>query len=131
MISSRFCAWLAPCCSGVSRSEMVRIEPARQRLFIRTTPVALALVVSAASSFAQEPQVGPPPSAAVDSSETGRGAPLRPEPQGGKPKPVATDEQMRHKYLWSTLGFDGALGATLTSGFDQWKGSPPEWGTGA
>ena len=43
------------------------------------------------------------------------------------PKPVATDHQMLHKYVWSTLGFDGALSATLSSALDQWKGSPPEW----
>jgi len=42
-------------------------------------------------------------------------------------KPVATDHQMLHKYVWSTLGFDGALSATVGSGLDQWKGSPPEW----
>jgi len=44
-----------------------------------------------------------------------------------EPKPVATDHQMLHKYVWSTLGFDGALSATLSSALDQWKGSPPEW----
>ena len=44
-----------------------------------------------------------------------------------EPKPVATDHQMLHKYVWSTLGFDGALSATLGSALDQWKGSPPEW----
>ena len=44
-----------------------------------------------------------------------------------EPKPVATDHQMLHKYVWSTLGFDGALSATLGSGLDQWRGSPPEW----
>ena len=43
------------------------------------------------------------------------------------PKPVATDNQMLHKYVWSTIGLDGALSATLASGLDQWKRSPPEW----
>jgi hypothetical protein len=47
------------------------------------------------------------------------------------PKPVATDNQMLHKYVWSTLGFDGAISATVSSGLDQWKQSPPEWGDGA
>jgi hypothetical protein len=46
---------------------------------------------------------------------------------GPTPKPVATDNQMLHKYVWSTIGFDGALSATLFSGLDQWRGSPPEW----
>jgi len=49
------------------------------------------------------------------------------------PKPVATDNQMLHKYVWSTIGFDGALSATLSSTLDQWQNSPPQWeqhGTG-
>ena len=41
--------------------------------------------------------------------------------------PVATKRQMLHKYVWSTLGVDGAIHATLTSGLDQWRESPPEW----
>ena len=44
------------------------------------------------------------------------------------PKAVATDNEMLHKYVWSTLGLDGAAGATLSSGLDQWQTSPPEWG---
>jgi hypothetical protein len=46
------------------------------------------------------------------------------------PKPVATDNEMLHKYVWSTIGFDGALSATLSSGLDQVQTSPPEWGAG-
>jgi hypothetical protein len=41
---------------------------------------------------------------------------------------VATDNQMLHKYVWSTLGLEGAVAATRSSGLDHWKGSPPEWG---
>lgn len=41
--------------------------------------------------------------------------------------PVATKRQLLHKYVWSTLGVDGAIHATLTSGLDQWRESPPEW----
>ena len=52
---------------------------------------------------------------------------LAQEPPIPEVKPVATDHQMLHKYVWSTLGFDGALSATLGSALDQWKGSPPEW----
>ncbi len=44
------------------------------------------------------------------------------------PKPVATDDQMLHKYVWSTLGFDGALSATMSAAFDQARASPTEWG---
>ena len=29
--------------------------------------------------------------------------------------------------MWSTLGFDGVLSATLSSALDQWHESPPEW----
>jgi hypothetical protein len=46
---------------------------------------------------------------------------------GGGTKPVATDDQMLHKYVWSTIGLDGAIAATLSAGFDQWRESPPEW----
>jgi hypothetical protein len=49
------------------------------------------------------------------------------EPPVVPPKPVATDNQMLHKYVWSTIGRDGAFSATLASGLDQWKRSPPEW----
>ena len=67
-----------------------------------TAWVVLALLVGAVPCFAQDAPV-------VD------------------PKPVATDHEMLHKYVWSTLGLDGAIGATLSSGLDQWKESPPEW----
>jgi hypothetical protein len=43
------------------------------------------------------------------------------------PKPVANDHQLLHKYVWSTLGLEGALQATLASGLDQWHENPPEW----
>jgi hypothetical protein len=68
--------------------------------------VALVLLAGAVPSFAQDSPVA-------------------------VPKPVATDSQMLHKYVWSTLGLDGAIHATLFSGLDQWRDSPREWGTGA
>jgi hypothetical protein len=43
--------------------------------------------------------------------------------------PVATKRQLLQKYVWSTLGTDGAIHATITSGIDQWRISPPEWGS--
>jgi hypothetical protein len=43
--------------------------------------------------------------------------------------PVATDNQLLHKYVWSTLGLDGVVSATIGSGIDQWRESPPEWGS--
>ena len=68
----------------------------------------VAVACTAVPCFAQEPPVPE----------------VKPIPET---KPVATDHQMLHKYVWSTLGFDGALSATLGSGLDQWKRSPPEW----
>ena len=46
-------------------------------------------------------------------------------------KPVATEHQLLHKYVWSTLGWEGALNATLGSSLDQIRQSPTEWGDGA
>jgi hypothetical protein len=43
--------------------------------------------------------------------------------------PVATKRQLLQKYVWSTLGIDGVIHATITSGLDQWRKSPPEWGS--
>jgi hypothetical protein len=76
----------------------------RWQQFLIGAASAAALLVFAASGLAQDTPVG-----------------------GPTPKPVATDNQMLHKYVWSTVGFDGALSATLFSGLDQWKASPPEW----
>jgi hypothetical protein len=68
--------------------------------------VALALLVGAVPCFAQDsPVVGP--------------------------KPVASGHELLHKYVWSTLGLEGAIHATLASGLDQWRDAPPEWEAGA
>ena len=47
------------------------------------------------------------------------------------PKPVASDQQLLRKYVWSTLGFEGAIHATLASGLEQWRDAPPVWGDSA
>ena len=73
---------------------------------------ALALLVNAVPCFAQDPPAVPPP-IALDSA------------------PVANDQQLLDKYVWTRLGLEGALLATLSSGLDQWRASPPEWGGGA
>jgi len=44
--------------------------------------------------------------------------------------PVASDHDLFHKYVWSTLVFEGAIHATLASGFDQWSDAPHDWGVG-
>jgi hypothetical protein len=73
---------------------------------MRAAYVVLALLVGAAPCFAQESPV-------VD------------------PTPVASDHELLHKYVWATLGIEGALHATLASGFEKWGNSPPgDWGTG-
>ncbi len=53
-----------------------------------------------------------------------------PKPQVAPPvpKPVASDNQMLHKYVWSTIGTDGMISASLSAGFDQVRSSPTEWG---
>jgi hypothetical protein len=81
---------------------MIGIERKRQRLRVRAACVGLALLASAVPCFAQDSPVV-------------------------APKPVASDHQMLHKYVWSTLGLDGAIHATLASSVDQWQASPPEW----
>ena len=45
-------------------------------------------------------------------------------------KPVATDGELREKYVWSALGLSGAIGATAQASLAQWYHSPEEW-TGA
>src|SRR6266487_5677751 len=47
-----------------------------------------------------------------------------------RPSPVLNDEGLLQKYVWSTLGAEGALHATLWSSFEQWRGAPPEWNKG-
>jgi hypothetical protein len=45
------------------------------------------------------------------------------------PPPVLNDEQLLSKYVWSTLGADGIVHATLVSGYDQWRANPEDWGS--
>jgi hypothetical protein len=47
------------------------------------------------------------------------------------PPPVLNDDGLLRKYVWSTLGTEGALHATLWSAFEQWRGAPPEWSADA
>jgi len=45
-------------------------------------------------------------------------------------KPVANNHQLLRKYVWSPLGAEGAINATLASSIEQWRDAPPEWGDG-
>ena len=65
------------------------------------------------------------PCAAQDAADTA------PAPLVVESKPVATNRTLLHKYIYATLGVDGVIHATLTSGLAQWKHSPPEWGLDA
>ena len=69
------------------------------------TAVLLTLVAGAAPCFAQELPAVPPDA----------------------PKPILNDHELLHKYVWSTLGLEGAMYATLASGLDQWHESPRQW----
>lgn len=77
----------------------------------------LVVLVGAVPCFAQDPPV------------------VGPMPDVGPmlivgPTPVASDHDLLRKYVWSTIGLDGAIHATWASGLDQWRESPPEWGAG-
>jgi hypothetical protein len=74
----------------------------------------VALLAGAVPSLAQDPPVAEP------TQDVG------PMPVGGS-EPVANNHEMRQKYIYSTLGLEGALSATFGSGLDQWQGKPPEW----
>lgn len=99
---------------------MIRMAPLTRirRPFAGAAWVVVALLAGAVPGLAQDPPVVEP------TQEVG------PTPVGGS-KPVANNAEMRQKYIWSTLGIEGALSATLDSGLDQWQGKPPEWGMDA
>jgi hypothetical protein len=52
------------------------------------------------------------------------------EPSPPVPPPVLSDQQLLRKYVWSTLGPPGVIGAAFVGGFEQWQGHPAEWGGG-
>lgn len=108
---------------------MTKIESTRHRLPIRPAEVLLALLVGAVPCFAQDSPLVPLPLAA-DSGALTRGSPEREAREGGAQTPVASDHEMLRTYVRSTFGLKGALHATLVSSLDQWRESPPEWGTG-
>src|SRR3989304_2688636 len=109
---------------------MIRIAPTPHRLLVRAVWLVPVLLVGAVPCVAQDSPVIPPP-LAVDSGELRRGSPKLEEREGGDLKPVATDHQMLHKYVWSTLGLEGAIHATLANGLSPGKENPPEGGLGA
>jgi hypothetical protein len=96
---------------------------------------AVLVLAGAVSGFAQEPQVAVPallvpPLAAPPVVPPPLVPPLSGDPRLAPGRRVATGHEMLHKYVWSTLGLDGAIHATLMSGLAQWRERPPEWGTG-
>jgi hypothetical protein len=82
----------------------------------------------AANGSAEAPQQQPakvPGLPLVDIHIVGDGSETEPPP------PVLDNHDLRRKYVWSTLGLEGMLGATFAASFDQWQASPPEWNTRA
>lgn len=58
------------------------------------------------------------------------GAPLSASAQDTappKPAPVLTDDQMFHKYVVSTVGPPGLIGAAAAAGYEQYENYPAEW----
>ena len=51
-------------------------------------------------------------------------------PASSAPPPVLNDGQLLQKYVWSTLGPQGAVGAAFVGGVEEWRRYPPEWGHG-
>ena len=43
-----------------------------------------------------------------------------------EPRPLNNDELLK-KYVWDAIGPSGAIHATLSSAFDQWRNSPETW----
>lgn len=44
-----------------------------------------------------------------------------------RPAPVLTDDQMFHKYVVSTVGPPGLIGAAAAAGYEQYQNYPKEW----
>lgn len=82
----------------------------------RTVWLVLALLMGAVPCFAQD-SIAP----LLKELEALIAPPLA--------KPVASSHEMLHKYVWATLGLEGAIVATVGSSLDQWQASPPEWET--
>jgi hypothetical protein len=47
-----------------------------------------------------------------------------------KPVPVLNDDQLFHKYVVSTVGPSGLIGAAAAAGWEQYQNYPDEWGRG-
>jgi hypothetical protein len=75
------------------------------RLPRATTCVFLAVIAGAVPCFAQDDRPAPP-------------------------QPILNNDQLLRKYVIATFGNEGAIGAAIAGGVEQWRGSPPEWGTG-
>jgi len=45
-----------------------------------------------------------------------------------KPAPVLNDDQLFHKYVVSTVGPAGLIGAAAAAGWEQYQNYPDEWG---
>ena len=83
-----------------------------------------------ACSIAASPP--PPGGLTIQAMDFARNAPQSAATNdASREKPILSDRELRKKYVWATLGLEGAIGATASSGFAQWQHSPPEWKTDA
>jgi len=94
------------------------IQSMGRRLLTRAACVPLGLLIGVLPCVAQTPPAVVD-GAAVDSSS------------GANLTPVANNHELLREYVWSRLGLQGAVNATLSGAFDQWRGSPAVWGNGA
>ncbi len=58
---------------------------------------------------------------------TPRAALAQTVPSGNEQPQPLNNHELLHKYVWNTLGPDGALHATIASALEQWRGSPEAW----
>jgi len=97
-------------------------------LLVGLAAPTVASAQDAANGSAEAPQQQPvkaPGLPLVDIHIVGDGSQTEPPP------PVLDNHDLRRKYVGSTLGLEGMLGATFAASFDQWQSSPPEWNTRA
>lgn len=82
-------------------------------------PVLLACYVATSPT--------PTQSLTIQAMDTVRDSPQTAAIGDQREKPVLSNPQLLKKYVWSTLGVEGAIGASSTSGFMQWLEYPAEW----
>jgi hypothetical protein len=83
---------------------------------------SLCLAAPAVAQEAVRPDPSAPATMTAAAPATGNGA------TPAASDPAHAHRQQRDHYLWGTFGPPGLLGAALSSGFQQVRGVPSEWG---